>query len=89
MDQLIPLAEELLEARQELVLTALELERTDGAVIADPVGNTACTFLAGLYRAEQVIADRLMRVTSGRLPWPWIDDETAAAGSKSAADCNC
>ena len=37
-DQLIPLAEELLEAPRELILTALELERSDGAVIADNVG---------------------------------------------------
>jgi exodeoxyribonuclease V alpha subunit len=57
-DQLIPLAEELLEAPKELILTALELEQSEGAVIADKVGDTACTFLAGLYRAEQVIADR-------------------------------
>jgi exodeoxyribonuclease V alpha subunit len=76
-DQLIPLAEELLEAPKELILTALELERSDGAVIADKVGDTACTFLAGLYRAEQVIADRLIRIVNGRLPWTWIDEEKA------------
>ena len=76
-DQLIPLAEELLEAPKELILTALELERSDGAVIADKVGDTACIFLAGLYRAEQAIAERLIRIVSGRLPWPWIDEEKA------------
>ena len=75
--QLIPLAEELLEAPKELILTALELERSDGAVIAYKVGDTACTFLAGLYRAEQAIADRLICIVSGRLPWPWIDEEKA------------
>ena len=77
-DQLIPLAEELLEAPKELILTALELETFDGAVIADTVGDTACIFLAGLYRAEQTIAERLIRIVSGRLPWPWIDEEKAA-----------
>jgi hypothetical protein len=46
-------------------------------VIADTVGDTACTFLAGLYRAEQAIADRLIRIVNGRLPWPWIDEEKA------------
>ena len=76
-DQLIPLAEELLEAPKELILTALELERSEGAVIADTVGDTACIFLAGLYRAEQAIAERLIRIVSGRLPWPWIDEEKA------------
>jgi exodeoxyribonuclease V alpha subunit len=76
-DQLIPLAEELLEAPKELIVTALELERSEGAVIADKVGDTACTFLAGLYRAEQVIADRLIRIVKGRLPWPSIDEDKA------------
>ena len=76
-DQLIPLAEELLEAPKELILTALELERSEGAVIADKVGDTACIFLAGLYRAEQAIADRLIRIVNGRLPWAWIDEEKA------------
>jgi exodeoxyribonuclease V alpha subunit len=76
-DQLIPLAEELLEAPRELILTALELERSDGAVIADKVCDTACTFLAGLYRAEQAIAERLIRIVNGKLPWPWIDEEKA------------
>ena len=76
-DQLIPLAEKLLEAPKELILTALELERSEGAVIADRVGDTACTFLAGLYRAEQAIADRLIRIVNGTLPWPWIDEKKA------------
>jgi exodeoxyribonuclease V alpha subunit len=76
-DQLIPLAEELLEAPRELILTALELERSEGAVIADRVDETACVFLAGLHRAEQAIAERLSRIVSGRLPWPWIDEEKA------------
>jgi exodeoxyribonuclease V alpha subunit len=76
-DQLIPLADELLEAPRELILTALELERSDGAVIADKVGETACIFLATLYRAEQAIADRLIRIVNGKLPWAWIDEEKA------------
>src|ERR1700720_2984812 len=76
-EELIPLAEELLEAPKELILTALELERSEGAVIADKVGDTACAFLAALYRAEQAIAERLIRIVSGRPPWPWIDEEKA------------
>ena len=45
--------------------------------MADKVGETACMFLAGLYRAEQAIADRLTRIVNGRLPWTWIDEEKA------------
>jgi exodeoxyribonuclease V alpha subunit len=87
-DQLIPLAEELLEAPSELILTALELEQSDGAVIADKVGDTTCTFLAGLYRAEQVIADRLIRIVNGRLPGHGLTKKRHSLGSKSAANCN-
>ena len=46
-------------------------------MIADKVGDTACTFLAGLYKAEQAIADRLIRIVNGGLPWAWIDEEKA------------
>ena len=76
-NKLTPLAQELLEAPRELVLTALELERSEGNVIADKVGDTDCTFLAGLHRAEQAIADRLTRILNGQLPWAWIDPEKA------------
>jgi exodeoxyribonuclease V alpha subunit len=76
-EKLIPLAEELLEAPKELILTALELEQSEGAVVADKVGDTPCIFLAGLYRAEQNIADRLLRLVNSRLPWPWIDEAKA------------
>ena len=84
-DQLIPLAEELLEAPRELILTALELERSDGAVVADKVGDTACMFLAGLYRAEQAIADRLIRIVNGRPPGHGLTPRRRFPGSKSAA----
>ena len=76
-DKLIPLAEELLEAPKELILAALELERSEGNVVADTVGDTGCTFLVGLYKAEQAIAERLLQILNGRLPWAWIDPEKA------------
>src|SRR2546427_230280 len=76
-DELIPLAEKLLEVPGELVRTALDLELTEGTVIADRVGETACVFLAGLHRAERTIAERLLRLANGTLPWPWIDPDKA------------
>ena len=76
-DELVPLAAALLEVPPELVQTALELELVERAVIADTVGEKSCIFLTGLYRAEQVIADRLLRLAHGALPWPEIDAEKA------------
>jgi exodeoxyribonuclease V alpha subunit len=76
-DQLVPLAEKLLEVPQQLVRTALELELTDGTVIADWVSEAPCVFLAGFYRAERTIAERLTGLANGALPWPWIDPTKA------------
>ena len=50
IDELLPLASELLEIPEELILTALDLELADGTVIADTV-YTARVFLAGLHWA--------------------------------------
>jgi len=76
-DELVPLAEKLLEVPEELVRTALDLELREGNVIADHVGDAPCVFLAGLYHAERTIAGRLMRLANGTLPWPWIDPDKA------------
>ena len=59
MVDLMPLAEKLLEVPIDLVRTALDLETSEGTVVADSVGETRCIFLAGLHRAERVIAERL------------------------------
>src|SRR6204780_5232730 len=71
--ELMPAAESLLEVPMELVRIALDLERTEGTVIADSVGETSCIFLAGLHRAERSIAERLTRLANGTLPWAWIN----------------
>jgi exodeoxyribonuclease V alpha subunit len=77
IEGLITLAEKLLEVPEELIRTALELELQEGTVVADRVGETPCVFLAGLYRAERGIAERLMRLANGPLPWSWIDPDKA------------
>jgi len=77
VEELAPLAVELLDVPKELIQTALELELSDGTVIADAVGETRCVFLAGLHRSEQAIAERLKTLVSGKLPWAWIDPDKA------------
>ncbi|WP_247888438.1 SF1B family DNA helicase RecD2 [Azospirillum brasilense] len=75
--ELIPMAVKLLEIDASILETAAELERQDGAVVADSLGGEPCLFLASLHRAEQAIADRLRRLAGGPLPWPEIDAEKA------------
>jgi len=76
-EELVPLAVELLEVPKELVQTALDLELAEKTVVADTVGETGCMFLAGLYRAERVIAERLLLLVNGTLPWAYIDPARA------------
>src|SRR5712691_5591155 len=76
-EELTPLAVELLEVPEELIQTALDLELAERTVITDTVGERPCIFLAGLYRAEQVIAERMLLLANGTLPWPYIDPEKA------------
>src|ERR1700686_1000802 len=76
-EELTPLAVELLEVPGELIQTALALELAEGTVITDTIGETVCIFLVVLYRAEQVIAERILRLANGKLPWPYIDWEKA------------
>ncbi|MDD2861665.1 MAG: ATP-dependent RecD-like DNA helicase [Acidiphilium sp.] len=76
-NELLALAEGLLEVPSELVRVALDQECLEGSVIADRIGETPCVFLAGLYRAERAIAERLRGIAVGDLPWPWIDADKA------------
>jgi exodeoxyribonuclease V alpha subunit len=76
-DELVPLAQKLLEVSAELVDTALMLELEAGTVVADSLDGQRCIFLAGLYRAEQEIADKLKLLAGGHPPWAAIDAEKA------------
>ena len=59
LDELVPVAEQLLEIPASTVEQALGLELEAGDVVADTVGDRPSNFLAGLRRAEQAIAGRL------------------------------
>ncbi len=74
-DEFGPLAARLLGVPDDAVRTALELEPAEGAVVADTVADTPCVFLGGLYQAERAIAERLVDLVAGKLPWPDIDVE--------------
>ena len=77
LDDLVPVAERLLEIPASIVEQALTFELEVGEVVADTVGERCCIFLAGLYRAERAIADRLRPLQKGGLPWPYIDSAKA------------
>jgi len=75
--ELVPLAQTLLQVDNSLVESALADELAEGTVIETLLGDTRSVFLTGLYRAEQGIAEGLLALREGPLPWPWIDPEKA------------
>ena len=77
VEELTTLAGKLLEVPADLIEAALALELDAGEVVADTLDGEGCVFLAGLYRAEQVIAERLRLLAGGAPPWPGIDADKA------------
>jgi exodeoxyribonuclease V alpha subunit len=77
LDELTVLTEKLIEVPPALIASALALELEAGEVVANTVADRDCVFLAGLYRAEQAIAERLRALSRGRLPWSEIDADKA------------
>ena len=67
----------MLDVPAELVAIGLDLELRDGTVIADDLDDRRCLFLAGLYRAEREIAEKLTTLAAGKPPWPVIDVDKA------------
>ena len=88
MDDLTSQTARLIEVPPELVADALARELEEGTVAVDTVEDRHCVFLAGLYRAEQIIADRLRALAAGQPPWPeievgkaipWVEGKTGLA----------
>jgi exodeoxyribonuclease V alpha subunit len=76
-DELLVLAEKLLEIPRPLIEEAIALELADGTVTADRLDEQEAVFLSGLYRSEQSIAMRLLDLAAGNPPWGSIDAEAA------------
>jgi exodeoxyribonuclease V alpha subunit len=78
-DNLMPMAEQLLEIPSDILRDALQQELQDKTVVADTIGERRCIFLGHLWQAEKVVAERLKALAAGRPSWPVIDTEKAIA----------
>jgi exodeoxyribonuclease V alpha subunit len=68
VEELTALTGKLLEVSDDLIATALALELEAGDVVTDLLDGRHCVFLAGLYQAEQIIAERLRVLASAGHP---------------------
>ena len=76
-EELIPLAEKLLEVPTDAIESAIQEELREGAIIADQVQESPCVFLTPLYRNEQGIASLLKGLRAGKAPWAGIAADAA------------
>jgi exodeoxyribonuclease V alpha subunit len=76
-ENLLTLAEELLEIGRGTLTEALALEASEGGVVIDHICDSTCVFLPNLRKAEDVVASIIRRQHVGTPPWPPIDSAKA------------
>ena len=76
-NDLLPMAEQLLEIPADILRDALQQELQDENVVADTIGERRCIFLGYLWKAEKVVAERLKALATGQPSWPEIDTAKA------------
>ena len=76
-DDLMPMAEQLLEIPPDILGDALQQELRDETVVADTIGEQRCIFLGHLWNAEKLVAERMNALATGKPSWPGIDVEKA------------
>ncbi len=98
-DELLTLAERLLEIDQAILVEAIANETATGGIIEDTIDGRACAFLPHLHHAEKLTAGALQHLLAGKPPWPAIDTEkslnwvegklgvTLAPGQRDAVAC--
>ncbi len=87
-DDLLKLAEELLDIPRPTLVEAILLEVKEGSVVADTVRERRCIFLMHLWHGEREIADRLTVLAEGEPSWglmdsgkavPWVEEKLGIA----------
>ena len=71
--ELLKLAGELLAVEPEQIQAALDLELSEGSVVACTLAGEPAIFLAHLHRDERRIAESLQELALGAPPWGAID----------------
>src|SRR5229473_940418 len=72
-DELLATANKLLDIPADILADALGMELQERVVVADRIADRKCIFLAHLWQAERLIADRLRELATGEPPWGEID----------------
>ena len=65
VEELVRLAEKLLEVPGDPIRTAMDVEVADGNIVVDRIEDQPCLFLRGLHSAERDVAERLKLLAGG------------------------
>jgi exodeoxyribonuclease V alpha subunit len=76
-EDLLSLAEKLLEIATPIIAEAMRQEIATGGVVEDVIDRRPCVFLPHLHRAEQAIAAAILKLQAGAPPWPAMDADKA------------
>jgi exodeoxyribonuclease V alpha subunit len=76
-ENLLTLAQELLDIGRPTLAEALALEAAESGVVIDHIGDATCVFLPHLRKAEDVVASIIHRLQVGTPQWPMIDPAKA------------
>jgi exodeoxyribonuclease V alpha subunit len=76
-DDLLVMAQKLLDIPADILTDALGLELAERTVVTDTIVDRECVFLSHLWHAERLIAERLRDLANGKPPWPAIDADKA------------
>lgn len=68
-EMLIEQSSKLLEIESELLIEAMNQEINDNILVADELGDLSMIFLLGFYIQEKKIAEKLLLLKKGELPW--------------------
>lgn len=94
-DDLVASCARMLEVDEANVAAALETEVSNGDLVAEPIDDVPCVFLAPLHHAEVGVAGHLRRLMNGAAPWgpidtskavPWVEGKTGLELSPSQRD---
>ncbi|WP_289188583.1 SF1B family DNA helicase RecD2, partial [Turicimonas muris] len=87
-DELIKMANELLEMPEQTICDAIEKEIEENSLVSDDHPESECLYLPSLFYSEVGIASSIRRLNQSCVNWPNIDPDKAIAWVEKKLNIN-
>ncbi len=87
-DELIKMANELLEMPEQTICDAIEKEIEENSLVSDDHPKSECLYLPSLFYSEVGIASSIRRLNQSCVNWPNIDPDKAIAWVEKKLNIN-